>query len=86
MDYILDKEMVIKSSKQSLTIVKERLNKNPIENANNTIDFLNGWTKDELKAANIKDRISIITWVRKAVDKHHQLDTVEAKIGILVVE
>ena len=29
MDYVLDKEMVIKSAKQSVTIVKERLNKIP---------------------------------------------------------
>ena len=30
LDYILDKQIVIKSAKQSVTVVKERLNKNPI--------------------------------------------------------
>ena len=63
--------------------VKERLNKNPIETNNNTIDFLNGLIEDELKEANIKDRISIINWARKVVNKHQHVKTVEAKIGIM---
>ena len=70
LDYILDKEVVIQSTKQSVTTIKERLNKRPIDYAKNTIDFLNGLTKEELKNTNIKDKISIITWARKLVNKH----------------
>ena len=44
LDYILDKDMVIQSAKHSVTVVKERLNKNPIDYAKNTVDFLNGLT------------------------------------------
>ena len=66
-----------------MTVVKEKLNKNPIDYAKNTIYFLNGLTEEELNIANIKYRISIITWGRKAFNKHHHLDTVEAKIGIM---
>ena len=51
----------MQDSRQSVTTVKEVLNKNPIDNANNTISFLNGLTEDYLKEASIKDRISIIT-------------------------
>ena len=80
LDYILDKEIVMQSAKQGVTVVKERLNKKPIEIANNTIDFMNGLKKDELKEANIKDRISIITWARKVVNKHHHLDIVQVDI------
>ena len=64
--------------------MKEKLHKKPIETSNNTIDFLNGLIENELKAANIKDRISIITWARKVVNKHEHLDTVEEKISIMV--
>ena len=39
MNYILDKEIVIQSSKKSVTVVKERLKKKPIDYAKNTIDF-----------------------------------------------
>ena len=83
LDYILDKEIVIQSAKLSVETLKERLNKNPIETANNTIKFLNVLTEDKLKATNIKDRISIITWERKVVSKNHCLAIVEEKIGIM---
>ena len=83
LDYILDKKIVMYSSRQSATIVKERLNKNPIETTNNFIHFLNGLTEDEMKSTNIKDRTSIITRERKVMSKHQHLDTVEAKIGIM---
>ena len=83
MDYILDKEVVIQTTKQSVTTVKERMNKKPIDYAKNTIDFLNGLTEEELKTSNIKDRLSIITWARKVVNKRHHLDTVEANIRIM---
>ena len=63
--------------------MKERLKKNPIDYAKNTIDFLKGLTEDALKEANIKDIISIITWEIKFVNKHQHLDTGEAKIGIM---
>ena len=76
LDYILDKEMVLQSTKQSVTVVKERMNKNPIYYAKNTIDFLNGLTEEELKTTNIKDTISIIKCARKVVNKHHHLDII----------
>ena len=66
-----------------MTAMKERMNKKPINYAKNTIDFLNGLTEEKLKTTNIKYRISIITWDRKVVNKHHHLDTFEAKIGIM---
>ena len=66
-----------------MTTTKEKLNKNAIDYANKAIKFLNGLTKDDLKNANIKEKISIITWARKLVNKYHHLDTVWAKIDIM---
>ena len=86
LDYILDKEIVMQETRQSVTVVKEVLNKNPIDTANNTISFLNGLTKDDLKTANIKDRISVITWARKVFSKHQHLYIVQAKIDIMTHE
>ena len=83
LDYILDKEIVMQETRQSVTVVKEVLNKNPIDTTNNTIDFLNGLTEDYLKAANIKDKISVIKWAKKVVNKHQDLDTVQEKIDIM---
>ena len=84
LDYILDKEVVIQSSKQSTPTVIEILNKKPIDYAKNFIDFLNGLTEDELKTENIKDIISIISCAKKGVNKHQHLDTTQYKIGMVV--
>ena len=75
LDYILDKEIVMQAARQSCTTVKEVLNKSPIVTTNNTVSFLNGLTKDDLKEIGIKDRISVITWERKVVGKDQNLDT-----------
>ena len=44
---------------------------------------MNGLTKDDLKNENFRDRISIITWAKKVVNKYQHLDTVQAKIDIM---
>ena len=64
--------------------MRERLNKKSIDYAENYIDHLNRTTEDELNTANIKDGISIITWARKVVNNHKNLDIVQAKIYIMV--
>ena len=55
LDYILDKEIVIQAARHNVAAVKEVLNKNPIDTANNTISFFNGFPKDDMKRKNIKD-------------------------------
>ena len=86
LDYILDKEKSIQESKKTVKAVRERLNKNPVDYAINSIEFLNGLTKEELRNSNIKDIISVITWESKVVNYHHHLDTIKAKIGIMAHE
>ena len=76
LDYVLDKELEIHSSRQALTAAKEKLNKKPVECAKNAIDFLNNLSEDDLKKANVKDRISVTTWARKVIKKYHHLDIV----------
>ena len=81
--YILGKELVIQSSRQGMIVAREKLNKKPIEHANNAISFLNILSKDYLKKANIKDKISILNWARKVINKYLHLDTVQEKVDIL---
>ena len=54
LDYVLEKEVVIQLAKQSVTPVREILNKKPIDYAKNAIDLFNGLTEEELNNANIK--------------------------------
>ena len=83
LDYILDKELVIYSSRHALTVARENMNKKPFDCAKNAINFLNSLSEDDLKKSNVKDRISIMTWARKVINKYHHLDTVQAKVDIL---
>ena len=76
LDYMLDNEIVIYSSKQAVTVGREKLNKKPIEYANNAIDFLNRILESVIKEVNIKDGILIMAWERKVINKHHHIDTV----------
>ena len=66
-----------------MAIAREKLNKKPIDYANNVIKFLNGLSEDDLKKTNIKDRLSIMTWSRKVVNKYQHLDIVQAKVDIM---
>ena len=66
-----------------MAVAREKLNKKPIDYANNAIKFLNGLSEDDLKKTNIKDRLSIMTWSRKVVIKYHHLDIVQAKVDIM---
>ena len=66
-----------------MEVTKEKLNKNPVDYANNSIKFLNGLSEDDLKNENIKDIIPIMTRDRKVVNKYHHLDTVQAKVDIM---
>ena len=50
--------------------MKEDLNKKPIDTTNNTINFLNDLSEDDLKIMGVEEKISVITWERKVVGKH----------------
>ena len=44
---------------------------------------MNNLTEDEIKKENIQDRVLVITWARKVVNKYHHLATVQAKIDVM---
>ena len=64
-------------------MVKQVLNKKPIDITNNAIKFLNNVTEEEIKKANIQDRVLVITCARKVVNQYHHLETVLAKIDVM---
>ena len=66
--------MVVNPAKHSCTVVKEALNKKPVDTTENTINFLNTLSKEYLRTMGIKDRIIVITWDRKVVGKHQHIE------------
>ena len=79
MVFILAEEIVTLATRKNVQMVKQVLNKNTMDRANNSISFLNNLTEEEIKKENIQDRGLVITWVRKVVNKHRHLKMVEAK-------
>ena len=83
LDFILDKEIVTQATSHNVMMVKQVLNKKPIDIAHNAIICLNSLTEDEIRKANIQDRILVITLERKVVNKYHHSETVQAKIDVM---
>ena len=54
-----------------------------MDTANNEISFLKNLTEEDIEQENIQDRVLVITWARKVVNKHRHLETVEAKVNFM---
>ena len=49
LDFILEKEIVTQAARQNVLMVKQVLNKNPIDTTHNAISFLNSLTEEEIR-------------------------------------
>ena len=76
--------MVINAAKQSCTIVKEYLIRKLVDTTRNTINFLNTLFEEELTKLGINDRFVVITLAIKVVEKHQHIETIQAKIVIML--
>ena len=83
LDFILDKDIVTQAARKNVLMVKQVLNKKLIDTTNNAIKFLNSLTEEEIKKENIQDRVLVITWVRKVVNKYHHLEKFQVKIDVM---
>ena len=59
------------------------MDRKPTDRDRNTINFLNTLPEEELRTMAITDRITIITWVRNVIGKHHHIESVQAKEGLM---
>ena len=73
----------MKVARHNILILKQELNKNPIEVAQNDINFLSTLSKDQVKRFDIQDRVVVISWARKVIGKYKMLDTVQDKVDII---
>ena len=60
-------------------MVKQELNKSPMDIVEGAIIFLNNLTEEDIIWENIHDRILVITWASRVVNKHSNLKMVEEK-------
>ena len=86
LDFILDKEIVTKEDRPIVQMVKQVLNKKAMDTTNNAIYFLNNLTEEVIRKENIQDRVLVITWEIKVVDKYHHLETVQKKLMLCIIK
>ena len=79
LNFIKDKEVVNSIARKSYVVMKETLDKIPTETTHNIINFLNTLSEEEMKTVGIKYILTIITWARKFVGKHHHAESFQAK-------
>ena len=69
MDFIANQESALKAARQNILIVKQGLNKKPMEVAQNVINFLSALSEDQVRRFGIQDKVVIASWDRKAIGK-----------------
>ena len=81
--FFAEQESALKEVRQKNLIVKQGLNKKPMEVAQNAIKFLSALSEDQVRRFGIQDKVVIASWARKVVGKYKILDTVQEKIDII---
>ena len=61
LDYIADQESALKVAKHNILMVKQELNKNPMEVAHNAINVLSTLSEHEVRRFDIRDRVVFIS-------------------------
>ena len=83
LDYIGDQESALIVTKQNILIVKQGLNKKPMEVAQNAINFLSALSEDQVRRFGIQDKFVIVPLARKVIGKYRMLDVVQDKLDII---
>ena len=76
LDFIADQESAMKAARKNILIVKQGLNKKPMEVAQNAINVLSALSEDQVRRFGIQDKVVIASWDRKVIGKYRMLDTV----------
>ena len=83
LDFIADRESALKAGRKNIFIVKQGLNKKPMEVAQNAINFLSSLLEDQVRRFCIQDKVVISSWARKVIGKYRMLETIQAKVDII---
>ena len=86
LNYIDDKGVIENVAFQRCKVVNETLDKNPLEISQNTTDFLNTLTYEDMQEMGIKDKTAIIIWARKTIGKHDHVKNVQDKANQMLLQ
>ena len=77
--FIDDKSALVNLATQILKLENGTMEKKPLNTTQNNLNFLNSITYQNLRDIKIKDRVSIVLWVKKFINKHQLMKVVQDK-------
>ena len=81
--YVVDLENALISARKNVVVVKQTLNKNPMQVAQNVVDFLSALSKDQIKRMGIQEKFVVLSWAKRVIGKYKMMEIVQAKIVII---
>ena len=81
-----DKNVIVDLALQRCKLVNENIDKNPLDTSQNVVNFLKNLTYEYIQEMGIRDRLAIILWARKFINKHNLVKVVQEKENQMFLE
>ena len=79
LNFIDDKSALVNPSAQILKLEDETMEKKSLNTVHNAVNFLNSLTYQNMQDIGIKDRVAIVLWAKKFINKHQLMKVVQDK-------
>ena len=79
LNFIDDESALVNLATQRLKLANETMEKKPLNIAHNALNFLNSLTYQNLQDIGIKERVAIVLWAKKFINKHQLMKVVQDK-------
>ena len=79
LNFIDDESALVNLAAQRLKLANETMEKKSLNTAHNAVNFLNSLTYQNLQDIGIKDRVAIVLWAKKFINKHQLMKVVQDK-------
>ena len=86
LNFVNDKNAIVDLALQRCKLVNENLDKKPLETTQNAVKFLKTLKYEDMQEMAIRDRLAIILWAIKFINKHNLVKVVQEKANQMLLE
>ena len=79
LNFIDDESALVNLAAQRLKLANETMEKKPLNTTHNAVNFLNSLTYQNLQDIGIKNRVAIVLWAKKFINKHQIMKVMQDK-------
>ena len=83
LNFIDNESALVNLATQRLKLANETMETKPLNTAHNALNFLNSLTYHNLQDIKIKDRVAIVLWEKKFINKHQLMKVVHDKVNTM---